>query len=244
MIRLFGVSKSYPSRGPVLARLDLHVARGEYVVVCGSSGAGKTTLLRLLTAQETPDTGQVMVAGRNLAKLRRSAIPYLRRNIGVIYQDFKLLGGETILENVAMPLRISGVHGRALRSRVEQVLGVVGLTDKPNARCVTLSGGEQQRVALARALVADPAILLADEPTGNLDPSATAAVLDLISEAHRRGLTVVLATHDPQVIGAGQADRVLELSSGRIVRDEVHSGVRLDVQAAADGQVEALSLLV
>jgi cell division transport system ATP-binding protein len=244
VIRLFGVTKSYPSRGPVLKGLDLHVAKGEYLVVCGTSGVGKTTLLRILTAQESPDEGQVMVAGRNLAKLKRSAIPYLRRNIGVIYQDFKLLGGESVLENVALPLRISGVHGKPLRDRVDGVLELVGLSDKHLSRCGTMSGGEQQRVALARALAADPTILLADEPTGNLDPKATALVLELISKAHRRGLTVILATHDPQVMAGGQADRVLELSGGRFVRDEVHSGVCLDLHSAADGHVEAISLLV
>lgn len=244
MIRLFGVYKGYPSRGPVLRGLDLHVASGELLVLCGSSGAGKTTLLRILTAQERPDQGQVMVAGRNLAKLRQSAIPYLRRNIGVIYQDFKLISGATVLENVALPLRISGIHGAPLCRRAQEVLELVGLGDKPLSLCGTLSGGEQQRVALARALASDPAVLLADEPTGNLDPEATATVLGLISMAHRRGLTVVLATHDPQVIGAGQADRVLELSDGRFVREEVHSGVRVEARSAPDGHLEALSLLV
>jgi cell division transport system ATP-binding protein len=201
------------------------VARGEYLILCGASGAGKTTLLRIVTAQERPDAGQVMVAGRNLAKLKRSAIPYLRRNIGVIFQDFKLIPGSTIIENVALPLRICGIHGRRLRERVDEVLELVGLADKPFARCAELSGGEQQRVALARALVAEPVILLADEPTGNLDPESTAHVLRLLELARERGLTVVLATHDPQVISAGQADRVLELANGRFVRREVRSGV-------------------
>ncbi len=228
MIRLFGVSKGYPSRGPVLRRLDLHVARGEYLIICGASGAGKTTLMRIVTAAERPDAGQVMVAGRNLAKLKRSAIPYLRRNIGVIFQDFKLLGGSTVTENVALPLRICGIHGRTLRDRVEEVLELVGLEDKPFARCEELSGGEQQRVALARALASEPVILLADEPTGNLDPEATAQVLGLLDLARDRGLTVVLATHDPQVIGAGQADRVLEMTEGKLETRALRSGVWLE----------------
>ena len=232
MIRLFGVEKSYPTRGPVLRGLDVHVAEGEHVVLCGVSGAGKTTLLRIVTMAERPDAGQVMVAGRNLAKLRRSAIPFLRRNIGVIFQDFKLLGGETVMENVALPLRICGIHGRELRRRAQEVIEWVGLADQLCARCAALSGGEQQRVALARALVSEPAILLADEPTGNLDPEATREVLALVEAAHRRGLTVVLATHDPQVIRAGTADRVLELADGYLVRDEA---VRPRRGAAADG---------
>ncbi len=245
LIRLYGVSKGYPSRGPVLQEMDLHVARGEYLILCGASGAGKTTLLRIITAAERPDAGQVMVAGRNLAKLKRSAIPYLRRNIGVIFQDFKLLGGSTIMENVALPLRICGIHGRKLRDRVDEVLTLVGLEDQPFSRCQELSGGEQQRVALARALVSDPVILLADEPTGNLDPESTAQVLELLELARERGLTVVLATHDPQVIGAGQADRVLELANGRFVRREVRSGVwiKRSVDAARDG-AEELSLIL
>jgi cell division transport system ATP-binding protein len=245
LIRLYGVTKSYPSRGPVLNKLDLHVAKGEYLVVCGASGAGKTTLLRIITAAERPDAGQVMVAGRNLAKLKRSSIPYLRRNIGVIFQDFKLLGGSTVAENVALPLRICGVHGRALRDRVAEVIEWVGLEDKLTARIVELSGGEQQRVGLARALVSDPVILLADEPTGNLDPEATAQVMGLLEEARERGLTVLLATHDPQVIGAGHADRVLELSQGNFVRREVRSGVWENrIVDAGTGAVEELSLIL
>ncbi len=244
MIRLFGVEKSYPSRGAVLRGLDLHVAEGEYTLLRGASGAGKTTLLRIITAMERPDRGQVMVAGRYLAKLKRGAIPYLRRNIGVIYQDFKLIGSETVTANVALPLRICGIHGAAMRRRVQEVLELVGLQDKPVARCASLSGGEQQRVALARALAADPAILLADEPTGNLDPEAAATVLRLISQAHQRGLTVVLATHDPLVIRAGNADRVLEIENGEFVRDEVLSAVRMDVQEASDGYVTSLSMVL
>ncbi|MFH2007831.1 MAG: ABC transporter ATP-binding protein [bacterium] len=243
MIRLFDVCKSYRTRGPVLRELDLHVAEGEYVILRGTSGAGKTTLLRIITATERPDRGQVMVAGRNLAKLKRSSIPYLRRNIGVIYQDFKLLEDTTIIENVALPLRICGVHGGLLRKRVDEVLELVGLLDKPFARCGELSGGEQQRVALARALVAEPVILLADEPTGNLDPDSTAEVLRLLNLARERGLTVILATHDPQVIRAGQADRVLELNGGCLVERELRSGVWLSEHSPARAPGE-LSLTV
>jgi cell division transport system ATP-binding protein len=217
VIRLYGITKSYPARGSVLRELELHVAQGEYVIVCGASGAGKSTLLRLVTGVESPDAGQVMVAGRNLAKLTRSSVPYLRRNLGVIFQDFKLVRGATVIENVALPLRICGIHGGALRRRVAEVLELVGFGDKGFVRCDTLSGGEQQRVAVARALATEPDILLADEPTGNLDPKATADVLRLLTVARKRGLTVVLATHDPQVITAGQADRVLELAQGRLV---------------------------
>lgn len=244
MIRLFNVDKSYPGRGSVLHGLNLHVARGEFATLRGASGAGKTTLLRFLTAAERPDSGQVMVAGRNLSKLRRSAIPYLRRNIGVIFQDFRLLGRDTVLENVSLPLRICGVHGRAMRRQVDAVLSSLGLEDKALARCQSLSGGEQQRVALARALVADPVLLLADEPTGNLDPAATREVLELISQVAKRGVTVLLATHDPQVIREGGADRVLELQRGKIVRDSVQSAVPLEAQVTDSGRVEALSLLV
>lgn len=244
MIRLFKVDKSYSGRGVVLQGLDLHVARGEFAILRGASGAGKTTLLRLLTAAERPDSGQVMVAGRNLAKLRRSAIPYLRRNIGVIFQDFRLLGSDTVRENVSLPLRICGLHGRAMRRKVDAVLQSLDLEALARARCESLSGGEQQRVALARALVADPVLLLADEPTGNLDPAATREVLALISQVAKRGVTVLLATHDPQVLRGGGADRVLELERGRIVRDAVRSGVPLQAQVSDSGRLEAVSLLV
>ncbi len=243
MIRLFDVTKSYPVRGVVLDRVSLEIARGEYVVLCGASGAGKTTLLRVILG-EPPDSGEVMVAGRNLARLTRGSIPYLRRNLGVIWQDFKLIGTETVAENVALPLRIMGMTGRAVESRVAQVLSLVGLIDQTRARCRTLSGGEQQRVALARALVNEPDILLADEPTGNLDPAATADVIALLGLAHERGLTVILATHDPQVIAAGQADRIIEVAQGRIRRDEVQAGVRVSSARGEDGGLREVSFVV
>jgi cell division transport system ATP-binding protein len=199
-----GVWKSFAGV-PALRGVSLAVAAGDAMLLTGPSGAGKTTLLRLVFAAERADRGELSVAGRNLARLRRSSIPYVRRNIGVVFQDFKLLGDRTALENVAVTLEVLGLARREVVARASDALAAVGLASRAAARADTLSGGEQQRVAVARALVGEPAILLCDEPTGNLDPDRARDLLDLLDEVHQKGTTLLIATHDPQVVDFGLA---------------------------------------
>jgi len=204
MIQLEGVWKSYQGV-PALRGVSMTVARGDVLLLTGPSGAGKSTLLRLVFAADQPDRGELFVAGRSLARLSRDSIPYVRRNIGVVFQDFKLLPSQTALENVSVTLEILGLPSRQVRERALASLDKVGLLHKAHARAATLSGGEQQRVAVARALVGEPAILLCDEPTGNLDPERSRALLELLEEIHLRGTTIVIATHDPQLVDFGFA---------------------------------------
>jgi cell division transport system ATP-binding protein len=218
MIRLLGVTRCFAGRA-ALRDVTLCVERGEMVLLTGPSGAGKTTLLRLIYAAERPDHGDVQVAGRNVSLLRRSAIPYLRRNIGVVFQDFKLLPDRSAYANVALVPEILGMRRKAAWRATMGALQQVGLADRAGIPVAHLSGGEQQRVALARALVGSPAILLCDEPTGNLDPERARGLLALIDAAHERGATVVLATHDPLVVSAERTRRRLRLDAGRLARD-------------------------
>lgn len=218
MIQLFHVSKAYPGDAPALNDLSLRIGKGELVFLTGASGAGKSTLLKLLFGAERPTSGQVLIGGRNLARLSRWEVPKLRRSIGVVFQDFKLLENRNLFENVAVPLEVQGIPRREIGRRVMQLLRHVGLAEKSTALPVRLSGGEQQRVALARALVADPALLLADEPTGNLDAQRSADILDLLVGASARGTTVLIATHDRSILNR-YARRVLVLERGRLAAD-------------------------
>ena len=202
MIQLDGVWKSFHGVA-ALRGVSLTVADGDAVLLTGPSGAGKTTLLRLVFAAERPDRGELAVAGRSLGKLSDASIPYVRRNIGVVFQDFKLLGERTPLDNVAMPLQVLGLGARDTRERAAAALDAVGLGARLDARTASLSGGEQQRVAVARAIVGEPAILLGDEPTGNLDPERTRELLELFEAIHQRGTTLLVATHDPAVVDFG-----------------------------------------
>ena len=202
MIQLEAVWKSF-SGASALRGVSLTVGEGDAVLLTGPSGAGKTTLLRLVFAAERPDRGELSVAGRSLARLSDASIPYVRRNIGVVFQDFKLLGERTALENVGMPLEILGLGRKDIRARAASALDTVGLGARLEARPASLSGGEQQRVAVARAIVGEPAILLGDEPTGNLDPQRTLELLELFEAIHQRGTTLLLATHDPTVVDFG-----------------------------------------
>jgi len=217
MIRFAGVTKRYGADRVALSDVSFSIAPGEMVLLTGPSGAGKTTLLRLIQATERPDQGEVVVAGHPLARLRRSAIPYLRRNLGVVFQDFKLLGERTTYANVALVPEILGMRRRAAWRATMGALQQVGLADRASVPVQHLSGGEQQRVALARALVGSPAILLCDEPTGNLDPERARGLLGLIDAAHDRGATVVLATHDPLVVSAQRKRRRIRLEAGRLM---------------------------
>jgi cell division transport system ATP-binding protein len=204
MIRLDGVWKSFAG-APALRGVSLSVGAGDAVLLTGPSGAGKTTLLRLIFAAERPDRGELAVAGRSLGRLSDASIPYVRRNIGVVFQDFKLLGERSARDNVAMPLQILGLSPKEVRARAETALDAVGLAGRCDARAATLSGGEQQRVAVARAIVGEPTILLGDEPTGNLDPQRSRDLLELLEAIHQRGTTLLLATHDPAVVDFGVA---------------------------------------
>ncbi len=223
MIQLYHIELRYDGGVRALRDVSLDVGRGEFVFLTGASGAGKTSLLRLLFGAERPTSGQILVAGRNISRIRGSEIPRLRRQIGVIFQDFKLLQDRTVHENVAIALEIAGASRRETRTRVWSTLKRLGLGHRLEHRPRALSGGEQQRVAIARALVTDPPLLLADEPTGNLDPELAMDIMDIIADANARGTTVMVATHDPTLLDR-YPHRRLDLSGGRLVADERSRG--------------------
>ncbi|MBI1725033.1 MAG: cell division ATP-binding protein FtsE [Candidatus Tectomicrobia bacterium] len=216
MIRLIGVWKRYEEGGFALQEMNLHIPRGEFVFITGPSGAGKTTLLSLIYAAESVDRGQIFIAGRNITRLRRKDLPHLRRGIGVVFQDFKLLPRRTVFDNIAFCQRAIGVPAREARRRVYAVLKLVGLASKRNIFPRVLSGGEQQRVAIARALVNRPPLLIADEPTGNLDQTMAREVMDLFRAINRMATTVVVATHDRSLVEY-LGRRAMRLENGRIV---------------------------
>lgn len=217
MIEFYHVSKTYDGR-PAILDVSLKIDKGEFVFLTGPSGAGKTTLLRLIFRAESPDKGQILVDNRNLLHIRESEIPYLRRMIGFVFQDFRLLPRKTVFENVALALKVSGVPEGLLRVKVAETLGGVGLGHKLDALPMTLSVGEQQRVCLARAIVNEPHILLADEPTGNLDADLSGEILELMKSANARGTTVVLATHNRELLRRLRC-RVLRLEQGCVAED-------------------------
>ncbi|MCK5034915.1 MAG: ATP-binding cassette domain-containing protein [Candidatus Sabulitectum sp.] len=207
-----GVRLSY-GRWPALDKIDMEIKQGEFLVISGPSGAGKTTLLRLIWMGDRPDSGLVEVSGFRSDRIRRSELPQLRRKIGIVFQDFRLLHTRTVFDNVALPLQVTGTGKRTVQKRVISLLARMGLSHRRNAFPHELSGGEQQRVAIARAMVAHPVILLADEPTGNLDPEVSREVVELLLEINRGGTTVVMATHDPRQVPAGKG-RFLFLDKG------------------------------
>ncbi|WP_026840140.1 cell division ATP-binding protein FtsE [Citrifermentans bremense] len=216
MIQLHNVSMSYQAESAALADVTLKIPKGDFVFLTGQSGAGKSTLLKLIYAELSPTRGQVVIDGANVTRLSRKEIPYLRRSIGVVFQDYKLLPNRTVLENVAITLEVLGWGKRDIGKKVYHILKSMGLEDKVNSTPLRLSGGEQQRVALARALVNDPKILIADEPTGNLDDENKEQILSIFKEANIRGTTVVVATHDRRVIENSHR-RVIRLEKGRMV---------------------------
>ncbi|MFB0934357.1 MAG: cell division ATP-binding protein FtsE [Propionivibrio sp.] len=215
MISASAVTKRYPHGPEALKDVSFEIESGEMVFITGHSGAGKSTLFRLLAAIERPTSGSIVVNGQNIAALRRSAIPYLRRNFGLIFQDQKLLFDRSVLDNVLLPLAIVGLPTREAHRRARAALDKVGLLDRERARPIALSGGEQQRLAIARAVVNRPAILLADEPTANLDSESASTILDIFRSFHQVGVTLVIATHDPQWM-ARFSPRVLRLERGRL----------------------------
>jgi len=219
MITLESVSKSYTAGVPALNNVSLHIDRGEFVFIVGDSGSGKSTLIKLLLREITPTTGRIIINGNDVAKLRRRKIAKFRRNIGVVFQDFRLLKDRNVYENVAFAQRVIEVPTRQIRKNVPAMLSLVGLAEKYKAKPKQLSGGEQQRVALARALVNNPPILLADEPTGNLDPRNSWEIMKLLEEINRRGTTVLVVTHNREIVNA-MRKRVITVKKGVIVSDE------------------------
>jgi cell division transport system ATP-binding protein len=227
VIRFENVSKTYKNGTPALSNVNLDIEKGEFVFLVGASGSGKTTFLRLLLREELPDQGRILEAGRDIGALPKWRVPYLRRNIGCVFQDFRLLPNKTVFENVAFALEVIGRPRSTVDSQVPQILELVGLGDKAKNLPGELSGGEQQRVAVARAFVNRPLILLADEPTGNLDPSNSESIMALLERINRTGTTVVMATHDKNMVDRMRR-RVVELEKGEIVRDQVRGVYGLD----------------
>ncbi|KUK40971.1 MAG: putative ATPase [Clostridia bacterium 62_21] len=219
MLDFYNVTKIYPNGTTGIADISLRVRKGEFVFIVGPSGAGKTTLTRLIIREEIPTRGQIYFNGRNIVRMRPGEVPGLRRKIGVIFQDFRLLPQKTAYENVALALEVMGMSRHEIRRRVPEALARVGLADKMRAFPHQLSGGEQQRVGVARAIVKRPLLLLADEPTGNLDPETSWQLMELLANLNREGTTILVATHARDIVDAMKR-RVVALDAGRLVRDE------------------------
>jgi cell division transport system ATP-binding protein len=219
MIKCEHVTKVYKNTVTALDDVNVEITKGEFVFIVGPSGSGKSTFIRLLLKEEEPTNGGIFVAGKNIGRLSRWKIPELRRNIGTVFQDFKLLPNKTVFENVAFALEVIGKPKHVVDQRVPEILDLVGLGEKLNNYPDELSGGEQQRVSVARGFVNRPLILLADEPTGNLDPATSVEIMKLLDRINRIGTTVVMATHDNAIVDAMRR-RVIELDSGKIVRDQ------------------------
>ena len=220
MIRFDDVTKLYPSQSrPALDAISLEIEKGEFVFLVGASGSGKSTFLRLTLREERPTSGTVFVAGKDVSQLSNWKVPQLRRQIGTVFQDFRLLPNKTVHENVAFALEVTGRPSHVIRRVVPEVLELVGLQGKEERYPSELSGGEQQRVAVARAFVNRPAILIADEPTGNLDPSTSVGIMKLLDRINRTGTTVVMATHDADIVDQ-MRKRVIELERGQLIRDQ------------------------
>lgn len=227
MILLDRVSKVYPKRTtPALDRISLHVEAKEFVIVVGQSGAGKSTLLKLLTREERPTSGKIIIGGIDYDKLKDKNIPLLRRKIGVVFQDFKLLPNRTVFENVAFALEIVGMSSREIKHTVPKVLDIVNLKGKENSMPHELSGGERQRVAIARAIVRQPKILIADEPTGNLDPKHAWDVISVLEKINRYGTTVLLTTHNEEIVNKLKR-RVVTIRNGQIASDRAGASYKL-----------------
>lgn len=223
MIELHGVSKVYSNGTIGLNNVNLKIEKGEFVFITGNSGSGKSTLLKMLYKEIDPDHGKIIVNNKEITKMKKRQIPYLRRDLGMVFQDFRLLPNKTVYENVAFAMEIVGANAREIRKNVPVVLGLVGLSRK--ARCYPneLSGGEQQRTALARAIVNNNPILIADEPTGNLDPSTSWEIMSCLQDINKRGVTIIMATHEREIVNTLKK-RVIEISGGQISKDVNEGG--------------------
>ena len=223
MIEFKNVSKVYDNGSIALDQVSLHIGKGEFVFVVGASGAGKSTLIRLLSHEELPTKGSVLVNGIEVIRLAKKSVPYLRRKMGIVFQDFRLLPNKTAQENVAFAMEVIEAPRRVIRRRVREVLDLVGLIGKADALPKNLSGGEQQRVAIARAIVNRPLLLIADEPTGNLDPDTSEDIVEVFKKINHMGTTVLMVTHDKTLVDM-MNKRVIELDDGKVVRDEQRGG--------------------
>jgi cell division transport system ATP-binding protein len=219
MITMQNVSKQYVADRPALADIDVDIKQGEFVFLVGHSGSGKSTLIRLLLRELLPSTGTITVAGQDVVHMRNWKVPYLRRNIGCVFQDFKLLPNKTAYENVAFALEVIGRSKHVIRTQVPEVLKLVGLDEKMESYPDELSGGEQQRVSIARAFVNRPPLLLCDEPTGNLDPATSLGIMSLLNRINKTGTTVLVATHDREMVDS-MRKRVIALENGKVIRDQ------------------------
>lgn len=228
MIKLMNVSKEYKNGVKALSNIDLYISKGEFVFLVGSSGAGKSTLIKLLLKEEKPTEGSIYLNGMDITKVKNRRIPYIRRNIGVVFQDFRLLHNKTVYENVAFAMEILGTHPKEIRRRVPMILSMVNLSKKASSFPDQLSGGEHQRVAIARAIVNNPPVLIADEPTGNLDPDTAWEIMKVLSDINHRGTTVLMATHAKDIVDNMQK-RVIAIENGSIIRDEEKGGYGLEI---------------
>ena len=223
MIELENVSKAYSTGAPAIKNMNLKIEKGEFVFIVGNSGSGKSTLIKLLLKELEPTEGTISINGKVLNKMKRSTIPSLRRDMGVVFQDFRLLKDRNVYENIAFAQRVVETPTRVIKRRVPAMLSLVGLSEKYRSFPKELSGGEQQRVALARALVNNPSILLADEPTGNLDPKNSWEIMKLLEEINKRGTTVLVVTHNREIVDA-MSKRVITMNKGVVVSDEKKGG--------------------
>lgn len=219
MIELNSVSKVYPNNHTALSNISMSISKGEFVFIVGPSGAGKSTIVKLLMKETDMTSGEINVNNIDIDKLRRKQVPYYRRNIGVVFQDFRLLQDKTVYENIAFAMRIVGASTREIKKRVPQIMSLVGLNGKASQLPSQLSGGEQQRVALARAIINNPPILICDEPTGNLDAKTAWGIMQLLDDINKGGMTILMVTHDKEVVNR-MKKRVIAIEKGAIVRDE------------------------
>lgn len=220
MIEFIDVYKIYENGTKALKGINLKIEDGEFVFIRGASGAGKSTMIKLLMCEETPTSGEVNINNYNTSVIKRHDIPYLRRTMGVVFQDFRLIPNMTVYDNVAFALRVTGAGTQEIRRRVPYILGLVGLAKKARSLPSQLSGGEQQRTSLARALVNNPSLIIADEPTGNIDPEMTFEIMELLDEINRRGTTIVMVTHDATVVERYSYHRVITIDAGMISEDK------------------------
>ena len=219
MIRFENVTKVYPGEHTALEDVNIHIEKGEFVFVLGKSGAGKSTFLKMILREETPTEGAIYVNGQNINQLRERDVPYLRRQMGVVFQDFRLIPSMTAYDNVAFAMRVTNIPEKKIRERVPYVLGLVGLSDKADSYPEEMSGGEQQRVARARALVHSPQLIIADEPTGNIDPEMSFEMMELLSAINSVGITVVVVTHEHELVDRFH-QRVITIHEGHVISDE------------------------
>ena len=228
MITFDDVSLNYDARHTALSNINIHIDKGEFVFIVGPSGAGKSTFVKILTHELVPETGSVIVNNIKINKLKPSKVPYYRRSLGIVFQDFRLLSEKTVFENIAFVLRVTGTKSKDIKERVNKVLDLVGLRGKEKELPSKLSGGERQRVAIARALVNQPTLLIADEPTGNLDPKTSEEIMKLFTEINHMGTTIIMVTHNKDLVNA-MHKRVVNIEEGHIVNDVKKGGYDLNV---------------